>query len=217
MYPTSIACPHCRNAVAFDARFAGHVVSCPYCRGGFQMPTYGPPLPAMLYPPHTAYHASVRVRVSRTGLAIEDYRPMPDVNAVVALFPAGGAAKAPIGTLYTMRDRAQFDEAKRVLEGQSIYITLAGGDGQAILSPVLPGEYHLFIKSATCPGDPRMSAVTDRFFGSDADGSGDPFDFTHDFVPLRQFQQESVYWTAVHLSSIAVTPGAQTDYSHHFA
>lgn len=38
MHPPTITCPHCRNAAAFDHRFAGQLVSCPFCRGPFQMP-----------------------------------------------------------------------------------------------------------------------------------------------------------------------------------
>ena len=42
MSEPALKCPHCGNPVGFSPAVAGRVVSCPHCRGQFQMPATAP-------------------------------------------------------------------------------------------------------------------------------------------------------------------------------
>ncbi len=53
MQPYPLACPHCRNALAYDHRFSNQVVACPHCNGAFQMPTFQQPQSQTPHPPPT--------------------------------------------------------------------------------------------------------------------------------------------------------------------
>ncbi len=44
MQATNVPCPHCRNQLLDDGRFAGQVVQCPTCQQQFQMPFQATPV-----------------------------------------------------------------------------------------------------------------------------------------------------------------------------
>jgi hypothetical protein len=75
-----LGCPHCAKPVGFAPAMAGKVVSCPYCRGQFQMPERPP---ASTAPP--AGTGRISAASGDIGFSLEGVGP-----------PAGGTTRAEL-------------------------------------------------------------------------------------------------------------------------
>lgn len=102
MYPPPITCPHCRNAVAVDPRFAGHVIMCPHCRGSFQMPITVvslPPTPVPLIETHES--SPPRAKYARRKHSGKKWLLLPAMLSAVLVvwFAWGFVGFGPVGAL----------------------------------------------------------------------------------------------------------------------
>lgn len=163
--PAVVTCPHCQGQVQNEPTLAGQVVTCPYtaCGGQFLMPASIPA--AAIATPATVQHpGSVRVSVlvTQRGRALYG-QIVPDVGAVVLLFPKGVRVDIPWPAVVPSNwnlsrhrlpshlQTANFSQAHTLLRRADGNAGIVAADGQAYLSPVKPGDYVILIVSNIIP------------------------------------------------------------------